>query len=830
MRTVGKSGAIFDIMNYWLQIAVNECDDFIRSKIARKAGLIRSQILGKRVDYSSRAVIVNGPTLKPNEIGIPFRMAIELFAPFIIHIILYKSQDIKSEIEQEIRDYIGMELSVDSIRKIITSIRKDDKVPERLYEIFYNATEEAMKGRYVLAKRDPVLHPESVRAFTPILTRQNAMSICNLQTSGYNADFDGDQMAVFHPLSTEAQEDCKRMMSAMSGTSSSSITYEIAKEANVGLYLLTKDYPVVKPPIKVTKDDLDKAVDPSIPVIYRGRATSMGKAIFNDCLPDGFRFIDTLVNKKVVNKLLVELYSHYPQNIASDSAFRIEHVGYKFATIIAPSITLDDMIVPKEILRLKEKLDKATTEEAVKLIEEMRELMIKHLKDTGLYYLAESGATKGWDQPTQILVAKGIISDVQGNILKPIKGSFSGGLTPTEHFQASLGARKGIADRVLNTATTGYISRKLAFLLNSVEVDWLLKDCKTTRTLDLRLTKDIASRLQGRYIVDHGKVKEFDPTKFKEGDLIHLRSPIYCKSWKLCHTCYGKLLERHKSPYVGILAAQIIGERGTQLIMRTFHTGGAIKIKKRNVIEEILNNDPYLSKEHLAKVILQTDKDLIALKEGKLIINLEDYDVGDSIKISEEENTVWVKSLLSVFDYGEGKINIILDFPCYINIGKSFSKTRENIIISYDANERIMEVPIEKEDIKQLVLYVDRLAGGREIYKDTQHLLLKLFKIYGGSISDMDLVHMEVLISQCLRDRERPILPARIGKNPDDPIMFNIRKNIFTTSFLQGMAFENIDEAIRTGLTSKYELPASILEKVMSGELVEPPETFGGKK
>lgn len=179
MRTVGKSGPIFDIMNYWLQISVNNCDDFIRSKIARKAGLIRSQILGKRIEFSARAVIVNGPNLKPNEIGIPFRIAINLFQPFIIHNLLYIDKEIKSDLEQEIKDYNKMDLSIDSIKKIMISIQNNDKIPERLFDIFYKATEEAMRGRYVLAKRDPVLHPESVRAFTPILTNQNAISLCN---------------------------------------------------------------------------------------------------------------------------------------------------------------------------------------------------------------------------------------------------------------------------------------------------------------------------------------------------------------------------------------------------------------------------------------------------------------------------------------------------------------------------------------------------------------------------------------------------------------------------------------------------------------------------
>ncbi len=219
--------------------------------------------------------------------------------------------------------------------------------------------------------------------------------------------------------------------------------------------------------------------------------------------------------------------------------------------------------------------------------------MIKHLKNTGLYNLVESGSTKGWDQPIQILVAKGVMADPTGKILPPIKGSLSDGLTPTEYFNAAGGSRAGIIDRVINTEDTGYTARKLAFLLNSVELDWMLKDCGTELTLDIKLDSDIISRLKGRYVVRRGKVEEFDPKNYKIGSIVHLRSPIFCKSMKICHICYGKLLEIHKSPYVGVIAAQNIGERNTQLIMRSFHST-AIKVITRDILKDIVENDPNL--------------------------------------------------------------------------------------------------------------------------------------------------------------------------------------------------------------------------------------------
>jgi hypothetical protein len=148
-------------------------------------------------------------------------------------------------------------------------------------------------------------------------------------------------------------------------------------------------------------------------------------------------------------------------------------------------------------------------------------------------------------------------------------------------------------DRVLNTASTGYTSRKLAYLLNSVEIDPMLKDCGTKLTLDIKLDPDLIKRLKGRYVVRRGKLEEFNPNEYKNGDVVHLRSPIFCKSIKMCHTCYGKLLEVHKSPYAGIVAAQIVGERGTQLIMRSFHST-AIKLIKRDILQDISSNEPFM--------------------------------------------------------------------------------------------------------------------------------------------------------------------------------------------------------------------------------------------
>lgn len=598
VRSSGGSGILFDLLSYGLQLAVVEHDKFIRTKVEKKNGLIRNQMLGKRIDFSGRAVITPGPNLKINQVGVPFRIAVNLFEPFIMHVLLYTNRVNRDELSDEIRKFIKTELSVDSIRRIIKAIAAGDKLPPKLHKIFWDVAELVMKDRVVICKRDPVLHMSSVRAFHPILVEGDTLQICVLQVGGFNADFDGDQMAIYTPLTDEAQEEVKtRMMRLEASDSSKSFVFALSKDMYAGLYLMTKNISYSRSPIVVSEKDFESAVDPYIPVRYRGEVTTMGKAILNGALPKDFPFVTDVVNKKVATKIISKLVEKYDRDIIIESVSKLSKMGFKFATIIAPTLTLDDVEVPKEIYELKEKLTGADTETADNIIQQMKVILEKHLKDTGLYDLIESGAGKGWTQPLQILCAKGVIADTKGNILEPIKGSFAEGLTPIEFFKAAPGARKGLADRVLNTATTGYMARKLSYVLNPVEADLFKKDCGTNRTLTIKLDADIMGRLNGRYIVKNGKIIPFNSNDFNIGDVIHLRTPIYCISPKVCHTCYGDLLKRHKSPFIGIIASQILGEVNTQAIMRTFHTGGVVKVKKKEMIKDILSNDPLIALE-----------------------------------------------------------------------------------------------------------------------------------------------------------------------------------------------------------------------------------------
>lgn len=223
----------------------------------------------------------------------------------------------------------------------------------------------------------------------------------------------------------------------------------------------------------------------------------------------------------------------------------------------------------------------------------------------------------------------------------------------------------------------------------------------------------------------------------------------------------------------------------------------------------------------VSKYLKQEESKLVANAALILHIDLTKYDVGDDLIIDEEDDNIWAKGLVSTITIEDTQETFycILDYPINLNI-VNIKSDKENIFLKYEMGDTILSVSMESGEIREQVFYVKRLISGNEVFKDIDHLMLKLYNVYGG-ISDMDMVHMEVLLSQCLRDKDFPALPSRIGNHPEEPILFDVKKNVFSTSFLQGLAFENVGAAIRVGLTSDYELEESILEKILLGNLVE---------
>jgi len=253
--------------------------------------------------------------------------------------------------------------------------------------------------------------------------------------------------------------------------------------------------------------------------------------------------------------------------------------------------------------------------------------------------------------------------------------------------------------------------------------------------------------------------------------------------------------------------------------MRTFHNT-AIKPVFRDILKDISENDPIVNLEQLKNKLSQTKANLYCLENCSIIIDLEEYKIGDDLKINDDDGTVQVNGLLSKIEFSNLTFDFILDYPVILKYYQ-IVQSKENIKLNFRKDDEILEVPLQKQDIRELALYVERLVSGKERFKDINHLFLKLYKNYAEDISSMDLVHLEILLSQVLRDKINPVLPARVGKDPEHPILMNIKKNIFNSGLLQGLAFENVNAAINTGLITKTELEPSILEKVLTGTLVE---------
>ena len=223
----------------------------------------------------------------------------------------------------------------------------------------------------------------------------------------------------------------------------------------------------------------------------------------------------------------------------------------------------------------------------------------------------------------------------------------------------------------------------------------------------------------------------------------------------------------------------------------------------------------------IGKYLQQTDDKLIAVQPLKLTIELSDYSVSNTLQIKTEDGIIWVKSLIAKAEFEDIVFNIMLDYPVELQTSNMEVIPKERIILTYLKADVILTIPFTTVEIKEQVNYINRLLGGREMYKDPSHLLKKIYKVYGGSISDLDLVYMELMASQVLRDKKDHSIPARLGRKWD-PVMANIKTDVFSTSFIQGLEFENVGKAIDTGLTTSRQTEPSILERVVTGELVAP--------
>lgn len=590
----------------------------LSDNLKSKQGLFRQNLLGKRVDYSGRSVIVVGPELKLNQCGLPKHMALELFRPFVISKIL----------EAE----------------LAFNIRGANKLIEEREGIVWAILEEIIEGKYVLLNRAPTLHRLGIQAFNPILIEGNAIQVHPLVCEAFNADFDGDQMAVYVPLLHEAQSEAKNLMAAnknlLKPQNGDPIVHP-SKDIVLGSYWMTKDvvgekgegkyfsnpntailafeYGVVglRAKIKVLATDREKYKK------WKGGMfeTSVGKLLFNSILPNDFAYVNDEMTQGRLSLLLDELIMHYGVDNTPPILDKIKTFGFKYSTVSGTTWGLDNVNVPEQKPKIIEKsrnLEEeilsqwndgllSQEEKYQKIIEiwagakkDLEKILPQTLDtNSSTYDLFTSKARGTMTSLVQMIGMKGLIQNNQGKTLEfPIISCYQEGLSPLEYFITTHGARKGASDTALNTAKAGYLTRRLVDVAQDVvitEEDCGTKEGKIVTAenisgIEIPLSKNIRGRVLAGDLKDkNGKVvykKGFLVTKeeaysiedqgFKE---VFVRSPLTCRTVHgLCVMCYGLDLGRNHlvelGEAVGIIAAQAIGEPGTQLTLRTFHAGG----------------------------------------------------------------------------------------------------------------------------------------------------------------------------------------------------------------------------------------------------------------
>ena len=598
-----------------------------------KQGRFRQNLLGKRVDYSGRSVIVVGPQLQMHQCGLPKQMALELFKPFVMKrlVELSHAQNIKSA----------------------------KRMVERFRPQVWDVLEEVIAEHPVLLNRAPTLHRLGIQAFEPKLVEGKAIQLHPLVCSAFNADFDGDQMAVHLPLSPEAQAEARILMLSSNNILKPSDGRPVAvpsQDMIIGLYHLTSSRDgqkneghafssVAEALMAMDRHEIELYTKVKIRldgdqfVAPRGLGSSgglpawrfvlldctVGQVLFNQALPKDYPWFSGVADKKGLGSLINDLAERYPMDVVARALDNLKNSGFYWASRSGVTVAVSDIATPSEKPAIMERYEKQAaaiqddfeigtiddeerrqelikvwTEATDVVAEAMRENLSSHGGLNTIYRMVTSGARGNWMQVRQIAGIRGLVSNPKGEIMpRPIKSSYREGLSVLEYFIATHGARKGLADTALRTANSGYLTRRLV----DVSQDVIVRehDCGTRRGLVLPLIDedgglhpDVETSIHGRTLAvdvkdESGNVlaaagsdvaDELIEKLFKAGvKEVRVRSVLTCESAiGVCALCYGRSMASNVlvdiGEAVGIIAAQSIGEPGTQLTMRTFHTGG----------------------------------------------------------------------------------------------------------------------------------------------------------------------------------------------------------------------------------------------------------------
>jgi len=824
-----------------------------------KRGLFRQNLLGKRVDYSGRSVIVVGPNLKLNQCGVPKHMALELFRPFVI------SQLIKKEMAFNIR----------GASRLI-----DDGIPE-----VWAILENVIKDKYVLLNRAPTLHRLSIQAFKPILIEGNALQIHPLVCSPFNADFDGDTMAIHVPLSEEAQMEAKEIMAAdknilKPGSGDPTVTAKlldivlgsfwmsriIEGEMGEGKYFSSFDDAIqalsfdalsYRAKINVIAPDEEKYGE------NRGKMfeTTIGRILFNNVLPASQPFVNKEISKSILSQIIDDIITVEGIGRVAPFIDALKDFGFKYLTKSGVTWSLDDVKIPEG----KAELVKIAEAKSLEVLNQYNEGLLskdeKHRKNISIWQdtksqienLVRAGLDKNspvYDMViseargsignlTQMVGMKGLIANSQGETLElPVISSFKEGFTPIEYFTSTHGARKGMTDIALNTAKSGYLTRKLFVVAQSVMITE--EDCGTKEGILVNrigssginlsmfkiasgrvLAKDIANDageilFKRNHMITKEDAKSLDVQNISE---VYVRSPLVCKTpGGICRMCYGSDLGRGKlvetGEAVGTIAAQAVGEPGTQLTMRTFHSGGVAVVGGDITaglprVEEIFER----RNPKNAAVVVSHDGMITDIKEvgkEKLIKLLPDVPTKSKKGSEIEYSCHYARVPLVKVGQHVSKGDIITDGHASIEDLFNYAgqvRTQEYIISEV---KKIYELQGENVSRKHIEIIVRQMFSRVKIKEagDTQFAM-------GDIVEKFELDQENARIKELAGGRE--VMEAK-----GDAIALGITEASLTRrSFLSAASFQHTNRMlINASLKAQKDPLYGIMENVIIGRLI----------
>jgi len=728
-----------------------------------KQGRFRQNLLGKRVDYSGRSVIVVGPQLQLHQCGLPKQMALELFKPFVMKrlVDLNHAQNIKSA----------------------------KRMVERSRPVVWDVLEEVIAEHPVLLNRAPTLHRLGIQAFEPQLIEGKAIQIHPLVCTAFNADFDGDQMAVHLPLSAEAQAEARILMLSSNNILSPANGRPITtptQDMVLGIYNLTmmsgatgEEIPTyssiseavmafdrgllgLQEPVRLRLTEVVPPEDWTAPEDWTPGdsfvlQSTLGRAIFNEALPADFPFVDHQVDKKVLGALVNQLADRYPKVEVARTLDALKSLGFHWATRSGVTISIEDVVTPPqkgELLAAAEEraakvqsqyergliTDSERRQELIEIWTRATDEVARAMQDNfprenPVFMMVDSGARGNFMQVRQIAGMRGLVANPKGEIIpRPIKSNFREGLSVLEYFISTHGARKGLADTALRTADSGYLTRRLV----DVSQDVIIRedDCGTDRGLavtiaepgdgGLRLVDNldtsVVSRMLARNAEVDGKIVVPAGTQLEVETLalmaeagvseIRVRSVLTCESKVgTCALCYGDSLATGKQvdvgEAIGIIAAQSIGEPGTQLTMRTFHTGGVAG-------EDITHGLPRVVELFEAR----TPKGVAPISEVAGRVLVEETDKARKVVVIPDDGSEEIPYIVSK------RVRLLVEDGGHVGVGD--------------------QLTVGAVDPKQVL----RILGQRQVQLHLVEQVQEVYRSQGVSIHDK---HIEVIVRQMLK-------------------------------------------------------------------------------